>query len=127
MARDREWLQQHGVDDTEDRRIRADPDRHDADTEQGEARASAQYSQRVTEILTEGIDERDAARLPAVVFRTVDRPELHPGAPFRFAPRRAGGHEILNAHVEVSAHLVRHGVLEPVSTKQGVREGTKPM
>jgi hypothetical protein len=39
-----------------------------------------------------------------------------PGAPFRFAPWRAGGHEILNAHNEVSAHLVRHGVLEPVST-----------
>jgi hypothetical protein len=77
--------------------------------------------------MAQSINERDTTCLPAALLRTVDRPELHPGAPFRFASRHAAGHEILDAHVEMRAHLVRHGVLEPVATEQGVREGTKPM
>jgi len=47
-----------------------------------------------------------------------DRTGTPPGRS-SFAPRVPAGHEI-HAHVEVRAYLVRHGVLEPVSTRKAV-------
>jgi hypothetical protein len=63
--------------------------------------------------------------LAAAFFGAFDRAEVDPGLPFCPASRHAGGHEILDPHVEVSAHLVRHRVLEPVSVKQRVGERAK--
>ena len=63
--------------------------------------------------------------LAAGLFRAFDRTELQTRVPFCLAPRRAGGHEIVDAHVEMGAHFVRHRVFESVPVEHGVCQGTK--
>ncbi len=63
-ALDRKHLQEHGVEDTEQRRIGADTQSQREDGHTGEARTTAHRAQRVVGVLQQYMDRPSAPHLP---------------------------------------------------------------
>ena len=83
-------LQQHGVDEREDRRCRADAEREDQHRRDRERRRQSQATQRVTSVLDEGVERRQPSFLAPAFSGRVDRAKLQDRLPPRLHRRQPG-------------------------------------
>ena len=72
----RQRPQQHRIDDAEEGRVRADPDREQEDGDGGEPGTLADRAKRVAEILAEGIEARQTALIAVALLGGFDAAEL---------------------------------------------------
>ena len=68
-------LEQHAVDDAEDRRVGADAERHRHDDDEGEAGVAAKGADPVAHVLRDRFDDARQPRVPDVVLDPVDDAE----------------------------------------------------
>src|SRR5580693_6534495 len=101
----REGPQEDSVHQTENRGVRADPQRQRQDRSQGKRRVLAQYSYSIANILQESFDEAAGPRVAAFVLERLDATD----AQYGFAPRlfraEASGDVQLRLTIQVIAQL----------------------
>ena len=101
----RKGRDERGVEDREDRGVRADAERERRDRDDREPRAAPEHAEGVAEILPEGFEPRAGARLAHGLLDLRDAPEIDP----RLAARLLGAHP--GGLVLVGEHLDRRGDL----------------
>lgn len=118
---DRQWPQQHRVDQAEDGGVGAGAERQRDDGHGGKAALPAEHAQGVSQILERRLDERQAAAIPIDLFDLIDAAE---GAQRR-VPGVVSGHPsapvLVDLHLEVAADLVVEIPLEPAAREQGAQ------
>ena len=111
---DRERSHEHGVDEREDRRVRADAERERADDDRREADVASQCAERVDDVLLQLFHHIGSLHCTlslfvhddAVVSHGGDVAELTQGFLSGRVGRPSGGDQSLRAHLEVERQLV---------------------
>ena len=119
-------LDEHGVDDREDRRVRADAQGERRDRDGGEAGVLAERAGREAEVLPGPLEERQAAAIPHRLLRDVEPAEL----PDRFAPRllrrHSAAHGVVDVHLDVGLELLRQVPLLASPPEESGEPGEEP-
>src|SRR3954468_20578810 len=108
----RKRLHQHGVDQTEDRRIGADAEGERQKGNSRERRRSSQEPECVDDIAAQFVEEAQANRLAALVLTRSQAAELGTRTPVSFLGRQTASAQIRFVQLHVRPHLVFHVTLE---------------
>ena len=109
---DRQRLDQHGVDQAEDRGVGADPEPERQQGHQRERRRPAQQPERVADVAAQLVDQPQADGVAAFLLARANAAELGERAPAGFLFRHAPPPQIRLIELEMGPHLVLHLALE---------------
>ena len=109
---DRQRLDQHGVDQAEDRRVGADPEPERQQGHQRERRRPPQQPERVADVAAQLVDQPQADGVAAFLRARVHAAELGERTPASFLFRDTLPPQIRLIELEVDPHLVLHFTLE---------------
>ncbi len=123
LFRFRIWqrTQQHGIDDAEDRRVRADAQRQREDGNQGESGILQQHSRAVTKILQQVLDEADSSHIAAFLLSLLNTAQGAQGSVARLLRCHAFSDIFLNLPLEVIADLLVQFLLDLLAAEQGAQ------
>ena len=110
----RQRAEQDAVDDAEDRRVGADPERHRQHDHDREARVAAEIAQPVAQVLGERLEQPRQPGVAHVVLDAIEGAERAHRRPPGVAGRHAGLDVLLGEHVDVESELLVEIVLEAV-------------
>ncbi len=113
---DRQRFDQHGVDQTEDRRVGADPESERQQRHQRERRRPPEKPDRVADVAAQLVDQPQADGVAAFFLARVNAAELGERTPASFLFRDTPPPQIRLIELEVDPHLVLHLPLEVSST-----------
>ena len=125
-VRERQRAQKHRVHQAEDCGVRADAQ---GKREHGSGRKAWSLSHQargVAHVLAELVEETNAARLTAVLFRRIEPTEFEPGPPPGFLAAQAGPLQIGGLELQVQIHFVAHLALEPIAASEDPDERSQP-
>ena len=108
----RQRAQQHGFDDTEDRRRRSDSQCQRDDDDAGKGRTAGQLSKRVAKILNRMLDPGDAVHLADVLAQEGGIAELPPRGDVRLVGRHPLPAIVLGQRVQVRVDLQPHVLVQ---------------
>ena len=111
VGRARQRVEEDRPHPAEDRRVRADPERERENCRRREGRIAPPRSEAIPHVLHERRDERNAARVAAVVLVVLDAAELGAGTPTRDVRRDASRDQVLGVGLDVEAQLGVHVAL----------------
>jgi hypothetical protein len=111
----RQRLEEHGIDDAEERSRCTDAERGREEDGQRDGGIAAKPAQREADVLRQIVDEMEALRFAAALLPHFGIAELEPGAPRRLVASQPRLHQVRCSRLEVEAQLVVHLLLEPVS------------
>jgi hypothetical protein len=109
---DRQGLDQHGVDEREDRRVGADPEAQRQQGDERERRRPAQQPKGVAHIPAQLVDQPQADRVAAFVPARRHAAELGERTAAGFLLRHTAPAQVGLVELEVGPHLVVHLALE---------------
>ncbi len=109
---DRQRLDQHGVDQAEDRRVGADPEPERQQRHERERWRPPQKPEGVADVAAQLVDQPQADRLAAFLLARSNAAELGERTPAGFLLRHAAPAQIRLIELEVDPHLVLHLALE---------------
>ena len=109
---DRQRLDQHGVDQAEDRRVGADPEPERQQGHQRERRRPPQQPECVADVAAQLVDQPQADGVAAFLLARVNAAELGERTPASFLFRDTPPPQIRLIELEVDPHLVLHLTLE---------------
>ena len=109
-------LEEHAVDDAEDRGVGADAERHRQDDDEREAWRLEERACPVAHVLHERLGGAHEPRVADVIFHTADVAERGDRRAARLIARHAGADVLVGLHVEVEAHFGVERALELGST-----------
>ena len=109
---DRQCLDQHGVDEREDRRVGADPESERQQGDECERRRPAQEPERVADVAAQFVDESQADGVAAFLPARFDAAELGERTPAGFVLRHTSPAQIRLVELEVGPHFGLHLTFE---------------
>ena len=109
---DRQRLDQHGVDQAEDRRVGADPESERQQGHQRERRRPPQQPEGVADVAAQLVDQPQADGVAAFLLARVHAAELGERTPAGFLVRHTLPPQIRLIELEMDPHLVLHLTLE---------------
>ena len=109
---DRQRLDQHGVDQTEDRRVGADPEPERQQGHQRERRRSPQQPERVADVAAQLARQPQPDGVAAFLLARANAAELGEGVPARVVVGDTPPPQVRLIELEVDPHLVLHLTLE---------------
>ena len=109
---DRQRLDQHGVDQAEDRRVGADPESERQQGHERERRRPAQEPECVADVAAQLVEQPQADGVAAFLLARRNAAELGERTPAGFLLRHAAPAQIRLIELEVGPHLVLHLTLE---------------
>src|SRR5688572_30119785 len=98
---DRQGLDQHGIDQTEDGGVRPDPQSERQQRHRGKRRRSPQRAQRITQVGPKVVDQPPSNRVATVFLPRGDAAELRPGARRRVGGGKASAPQISLVQLDV--------------------------
>ena len=109
---DRQRLDQHGVDEAEDRRVGADPEPERQQGDQRERRRPPQEPECVADVAAQLVEQPQADGVAAFLLARGNAAELGERTPAGFLFRHTPPAQIRLIELEVGPHLVLHLTLE---------------
>src|SRR5690242_3492521 len=91
----------HGVDEREDGRVRADTNCERKDSDRSEAGIPANSANGIPEVLSDGVEHRQAALITVDFFCRFDTAELKLRAPIRLFRRDAAAHVFFSQQLDM--------------------------
>ena len=113
-----ERLDQHRIDDAEDRRRRANPQREGDESRRGEARRPPQRADDVPQVAKKVVEGHRAELIARALSRPIDRAELEERLPPRLVGRQAGATILLGLLIEMKADLFVEPAFEGAKSRQ---------
>ena len=117
-VRERQRLDQHGIDQAEHRGRRADTEGQHRDHDRREAGVAAEQLDSVGRVLQQDLEPADTAPIAMGLGDSFDAAESQPCAASRFASRQARRDAVGLGHLEVSSDFALELAIETASPKK---------
>src|SRR5262245_2343607 len=111
----RKWIEEHYIDDAEERRVRADAERQRDDGNQGEPGFLHQHPDAVMQVLSQFFEPSPTPHLARHLFDQTDVAEFSARRGPGFLSRGAALHQVALRHFEMRLNLFFEFVIPPLT------------